>query len=355
MRVFLQLLREFWLPLLLGALWTAFNVVDRPNEDWSVRTVLNVFGPTFFFMSWLVAQWYRVRKQQRVEEGINSLHAGVHAIQSPLLPCGLFLSLRFEADDEDLGRVFREQRGYRAYGPDTAVPPPPVGPPPGTENCRLFSQMGYVDYRGGVVTAAGLVRLSHPHYNVLHRDVVHTIADFDPKACSKQRSPNEPLFCQPFVTLEIYPAGKPKTGKTTPALVLKSNPGTPSVVVGASALDNTVVVDHMVKSLAVSPPDATGYSSSSLKHAFLRLTIDFFFIEGVSSLPKSSWPRLHNLQLWPGGTGRQLLTFREEDLSTQIAGENPKPIARGAAAMPQITFEYQIHPEVFMERFQSVA
>ncbi len=114
MRVLRQLLKEFWMPLLLGAAWTAFNVFDRPGEGWSVRTILNIFGPTFFFMSWLVAQWYRVRKQQQVEEGINSLHAEVRAIQSPLLPCELFFTLRIEAQDDDLKRVFGGQRGYRS-------------------------------------------------------------------------------------------------------------------------------------------------------------------------------------------------------------------------------------------------
>ena len=162
MRVLRQLLREFWLPLLLGAAWTAFNVLERPGDDWSARTVLNVFGPTFFFMSWLVAQWYRVRKQQRVEEGIDALHTGVRAIQSPLLPCGLFLTLRIEAQDDDLTRVFGEQRGYRSYGPDAPMPLLLAGLPPGIREGRLISQIGYLDYRDGVVEAAGVSRLDHP-------------------------------------------------------------------------------------------------------------------------------------------------------------------------------------------------
>ena len=30
--------------------------------------MINLFGPTFFFAAWMVGQWFRVRKQQRVEE-----------------------------------------------------------------------------------------------------------------------------------------------------------------------------------------------------------------------------------------------------------------------------------------------
>ena len=166
---------------------------------------------------------------------------------------------------------------------------------------------------------------------------------------------NEPLFSKPFVTLEIYLGGRPNSSKAVPSLVLTSDLSSAPSVVGAFALDNTVLVDYALRSLAVSPPDATGYSSSSLRGAFLRLTINFFFIEGVSSLPKESWPQLHNLQLWFGGTARQLLTFSLEELNRQITRENPKPIARGDAVIPQILFEYDISSEVFAKNFLSVA
>jgi hypothetical protein len=36
-------------------------------------------------MSWLVAQWYRVRKQQSVEEGLTGIKADIRAMRSPLL------------------------------------------------------------------------------------------------------------------------------------------------------------------------------------------------------------------------------------------------------------------------------
>ena len=138
-------------------------------------------------------------------------------------------------------------------------------------------------------------------------------------------------------------------------LVLRSDSSSPPSIVGAAALDNTVIVDHTFRSLAVSPPHATGYSPSSLRGAFIRITADFFFIEGVASLPKTSWPRLHNLQLWLGGSGRQLIAFSLEELGAQITRENPHPIARGMAVMPQIVFECALRSEGFEKQLVSVA
>jgi hypothetical protein len=352
MKALRQLLREFWLPLLLGAAWTAFNVVDKPGGRWQIRSVLNVFGPTFFFMSWLVAQWYRVRKQQRIEDELGELHAGVRAIQSPLLPCGLFLTLRIEASDEDLQRVFGEQRGFRAYGPDRPMPQPPFGLPPGMREGRLFSRNNYIDYRDGAIEAAGVVRPDHPAYNTLHRQTVHTVCTFDPKVLSKPLSENEPVFAGPFVKLEIYPGGRPSSPQVEPALVLK---GHPDQVVGAFALDNTVLVDLVAQSLSVDPADAIGWSAASLRGAFLKATLDFFYLDGIASLPKESWPALHNFQLWLGGKARQLLAFSLDDLRGLGAIENPKPLAKGIAVCPQIIFECELRPEVLSRSLVSVA
>lgn len=355
MKILRQLLKEFWLPLLLGAAWTIFNFYDRPLSQWNVRTVLNVFGPTFFFMSWLVAQWYRVRKQQRVEEGIETLHAGLLALQSPLLPCGLFLTLRIEAEEEDLRRVFGEQRGFQSYGTEMPMPEPPYGLPPGVRDARLLYPNGYVDYRDGAVEAAGVARNGHPGYNTLHREVSQTVCVFDPAACLTSVSESEPLFCTPFVTLDVYLGGRPKSAEALPTFTLKSNPKPKPGVVGAFALDNTVLVDHAIQSLAVSPPDATGYSASRLNGAFIRLTIDFFFIRGVSSLPEASWPKLHNLQLWLGGNARSILTFPLIDLNEQTTRANPKPFVHGDALNPQIFFEYEVTSDKFARNFVSVA
>lgn len=82
MKTLLQLIREFWLPLLLSVGWTFYNLASKPVGDLTLRETLNVFGPTFFFMCWLVAQWYRVKKQQRVEDGLSGIQIDVQKLKT---------------------------------------------------------------------------------------------------------------------------------------------------------------------------------------------------------------------------------------------------------------------------------
>lgn len=77
MQVLRQLLREFLLPLIVAVGWSLYNFKDTPLVGWSIRDFVNVFGPTFFFANWLGAQWFRVRKQQKVESGLSSIDAAV--------------------------------------------------------------------------------------------------------------------------------------------------------------------------------------------------------------------------------------------------------------------------------------
>ena len=84
MKIIRQLLKEFWLPLILGAAWTFFNLIDNPIDKWTAKGTINIFGPTFFFMSWLVAQWYRVKKQQKVEDGLGKIQSDIR-VQSNLV------------------------------------------------------------------------------------------------------------------------------------------------------------------------------------------------------------------------------------------------------------------------------
>ncbi len=125
-------------------------------------------------------------------------------------------------------------------------------------------------------------------------------------------------------------------------------------LVASYAFDNTVLVDHEFPQLSVSPPDATGFSLSSLRGSFIRLVLDFFFIKPIAWLPKQSWPQLHNLQLLPGSR-RHAVTFSLDDLVEQSTRLNPNPIAKGpGVAMPQIIFEREIDPERFEEQVLNI-
>lgn len=67
-----QLLKEFWAPLLVAVAWGIYNVLSS-ESGWSTRNFINWFAPAFFFASWLLAQWFRVRKQQRIEGDLERL------------------------------------------------------------------------------------------------------------------------------------------------------------------------------------------------------------------------------------------------------------------------------------------
>jgi hypothetical protein len=353
-KVLRQLLREFWLPLLLGVVWTAYNVIAGPRTDWTVRHTLNVLGPTFFFISWLVAQWYRVRKQQRVEDELSEIQSGVRALQEPLLPCGIFLTLALRADEEDVKRVFGDQPGYRAYGPDKPMPPPPYGLPDGVRDGRLMHRNKYLDYCDGIVEAAGIFRAEHPGYNHVHRPIKHTVASLTTEALQVASGRNEPLLSAPAVQVELFLGSQSSVTKATPSLILKGSI-TAGKVVGAWALDDEVFVDLFLKTLPPTPPANQSYSSRALQESFIRVTLEFFYLEGISDLPRESWPTLQNLQLWVGGRARHLLTFSPEQLASQITREDPDPIVHGHAKCAQLVFETTLSADTFATSFLAVS
>lgn len=66
-KTILQILKEFWLPVIGSVVWGYFKTKNL-NDDASYGLVyLENFGVSFFLMSWLLGQFNRVRKQQKVE------------------------------------------------------------------------------------------------------------------------------------------------------------------------------------------------------------------------------------------------------------------------------------------------
>lgn len=305
-------------------IWSELN--RRPG-------LLQAVGPIYW------PRLFSVATEQRNQEQTDQI---LRAIQSPLLPCGLFLTFRIEASDEDLRRVYSDQPGFHGLPLQSA---PTDG--------RHFLRDRYVDVRNGTVEAAGLVRLERPGYNDFHRNVKHTISRFDPSRCEKPISENEPLFCQPQVTLDFYREGRPPSIDTQPTLVLKSDINSVRLV-ASYAFDNTVLVDHEFPQLSVSPPDATGFSITSLRGSFIRLRLEFFFIKAIAWLPEQSWPQLHNLHILLGSR-RHALTFSLDDLVGQSTRLNPNPIAKGPdVVMPQVVFECEIDAERFEKQVVNI-
>jgi hypothetical protein len=214
--------------------------------------LLQTIGPIYWPRLFLLAEQ---RGQAHAEQIVR-------AIQSPLLPCGVFLTLRVEATDEDLSRVYGDQAGFHN------LPTPPT-----LTDGRHFLQSCYLDVRDNHVNAAMqsvVLREVEPKETCFKNK--HTISRFDPARCKKPLSQNEPLFLPPHLTLEFYRRGRAAM-TDVPTLVFRSDSNSVAPV-SSCALDNTVLVDYVFPHLSVTPADSVGLSVSDLRGSFLRVTLE---------------------------------------------------------------------------------
>jgi hypothetical protein len=50
-KIFKQIVKEFWIPLLLSVAWVLYNIYgSESSEAWNIQKVVNTFGPTFFLL-----------------------------------------------------------------------------------------------------------------------------------------------------------------------------------------------------------------------------------------------------------------------------------------------------------------
>jgi hypothetical protein len=74
MKILVQIFKEFSIPLLLSILWVLYNIYGgEKKNDWNIQKIVNVFGPTFFLLSWLTGQFFRVRKQTKIEDSFGTM------------------------------------------------------------------------------------------------------------------------------------------------------------------------------------------------------------------------------------------------------------------------------------------
>lgn len=71
---FKQIGREFWFPLVCAASWALYEYC---NSTMDTSSVIKSFGGAFFFISWLLAQWFRIRKQQKVDGDLSTIERRV--------------------------------------------------------------------------------------------------------------------------------------------------------------------------------------------------------------------------------------------------------------------------------------
>ncbi len=81
MKVIRQLLKEFFLPLLIAGGWTLYSL---RTIDATIVSAVTVFGPAFFLISWLVGQFFRVKKQVGVEKSLGDVETRLTTLSTKL-------------------------------------------------------------------------------------------------------------------------------------------------------------------------------------------------------------------------------------------------------------------------------
>jgi hypothetical protein len=78
-RVIKQLLREFWLPLLVAVSWTWYRYHTSAQDD-VISTLVTNFASSFFLASWATGQLVRVSRQQFTEDTLQTLTDNVKKV-----------------------------------------------------------------------------------------------------------------------------------------------------------------------------------------------------------------------------------------------------------------------------------
>lgn len=73
-KILLQIVSEFWLPITAAFIWTLINWhFETDGSKSPYITLIKTFGAAFFFLSWLIAQYFRVQKQLKVETNFEEV------------------------------------------------------------------------------------------------------------------------------------------------------------------------------------------------------------------------------------------------------------------------------------------
>jgi hypothetical protein len=84
-RIFIQILNEFWLPITVAIIWTSINWYLNTDEDnHPYIALIKTFGAAFFFLSWLIAQYWRVQKQMKVETNFATVESKLISLTKTL-------------------------------------------------------------------------------------------------------------------------------------------------------------------------------------------------------------------------------------------------------------------------------
>lgn len=71
MRLALQLLKEFWIPLVVSVIWASIGLVWTTTPAWVVA--VKDGAACFFLVSWATGQYFRVKKQTHVDSRLSEI------------------------------------------------------------------------------------------------------------------------------------------------------------------------------------------------------------------------------------------------------------------------------------------
>lgn len=70
MEIVKRIFKEFWLPTIFALAWTIYSYPELAK--WSLLT-LGKFSAAFFFTSWLLSQYFRIKKQTQTEKSLGTI------------------------------------------------------------------------------------------------------------------------------------------------------------------------------------------------------------------------------------------------------------------------------------------
>lgn len=84
MKILKQIIKEFWVPLTAAAVWTIWNTFKTGGKINNITDAINIAVPSFFFVSWLTSQYFRVRKQESVSSTLQNIENRVESVLSDI-------------------------------------------------------------------------------------------------------------------------------------------------------------------------------------------------------------------------------------------------------------------------------
>lgn len=231
-------------------------------ENWDARGILNTFGPTFLFMTWIVAQYFRVRKQQRVEDGISEITRSLESSSLSITPFQVITTLRHNPPEEKIDEHFEEREGFKSL----------------KENKFL--------------KRTGTVRLGPIPYNGEEESPAHSQSQIEDDEYLGQlyaeSGSQSTIVKMPFRFI-IELSEKKKNGRKIRLEGVHRDAGGLSKVIGIRLYDDTIYQDIAQLSWTVSVSDGRTGGVKDLRNTEMSVLMDFTLcdVENVPSIHNS--------------------------------------------------------------------